>query len=141
MENYREKEFSILAAIQKGRKLPEWADNEQYLEPAEEWLLSAYFDLATCRGVDGAIPWRDMVEYADRAGLEPDVGRAFVRIMRIVDMERMDRSRSSETPEATTAPQPETAEPSRQLPTASKEAMRAAAQRRADNVRAVKKGQ
>lgn len=134
MEEYHTKEFSLLAAIDKGRKLPQWAEDEPYLEPAEDWLLGAYFDLATCRGVDGAIPWRDMVEYADRAEMDPDLNRAFVRIMRHVDSEKTARSRSTESTaaEAIPAAAPEGAAT---IPTASKETMRAAALRRATNVK------
>lgn len=99
LEQYQDKEFSVLAAIEKGRKLPDWVEQEPYLEPAEQWLLDAYFDLSTCRGIDGNIPWRDMLAYAHHAGLEPDVERAFVKIMRSVDRDKLERHRAkSSTP-------------------------------------------
>lgn len=92
-ERYHEQEFSILAAIKKGRPVPDWVDDEPFLEPGEYWILEAYGDLLTCRTLDGVIPWSAIVEYADRAGLEPDVTQAFVRIIRYLDMERIERQR------------------------------------------------
>lgn len=133
-EHYHEKEFSILAAIEKGRKLPQWAEEEPYLEPSEVWLMDAYSDLCTCRGVDGMIPWRDMVEYADRAELDADVNRAFVQIMRSIDTERMNRHRSKERSsdaEGTSTPMDDSGEAIVGMTTASKEAMRASARLRA----------
>jgi hypothetical protein len=139
LENYYEKEFSYLAALDKGREPPAWVGEEPYLEPAEEWLLTAYYDLGTGRGVDGLIPWRDMVDYADRAGLDPDVARGFVQIMRWVDADKLkrqqDKNRGAQEA-ATPAPTPD-GEHTGTMPTASKEAMMAAARRRAANVKKV----
>ena len=49
----------------------------------------AFFDLSTCRAFSesgpGPIPWTAVVEYADRAKLEPDVTAGFVRVIRAMD--------------------------------------------------------
>ena len=136
IENYNEKEFSLLAAIEKGRKLPDWAEQEPYLEPAENWLLDAYFDLSTGRGIDGCIPWRDMVSYADYAGLDTDVARSFVQIMRNVDSEKLRRHRDRNANSGVEGITPRAentlnlAEENVRAQTASKETMRAVARQR-----------
>ncbi len=76
-----EKEFSIQAAIEKGRKLPDWYINEPVLYPGDVFFISAYFDLS-----DGnPIRWIDRVRYAERKGLEPDVVEMFNHIIRELD--------------------------------------------------------
>ena len=77
----KEKEFSIQAAIEKGRPLPEWALNEPILSPGDNFFISAYFDLS----IGEPIPWIDRMRYADRKGLDPDVAEAFSHIIRELD--------------------------------------------------------
>lgn len=79
--------------------------------------------------------------YADHAGLDDDVARAFVKIMRIVDSEKLQRTRDkkSSTVEVQAA-NPTPASDDGRMQTASKEAMMAAARRRVANVKKVPKG-
>lgn len=73
---YNEKKFSIEAAIEKGRPLPEWYLDEPELIPGDDFFLSAFHQLSTERqigDVPGSIPWSKIVQYSDRRGLEPDV--------------------------------------------------------------------
>jgi len=81
--------FSVEAAIAKGRPLPSWyMDEEPEIEPADSFFLRAFGDLSTCRssGMDlGPIPWTAIVNYGERAGLEPDTIEAFVIVIRTMD--------------------------------------------------------
>lgn len=56
--------------------LPEWARNQPDLVRGDEFWLSAFWKLNTCRqfGMSvGPIPWIVIEHYADRFGLEPDI--------------------------------------------------------------------
>ena len=80
--------FSIDAAIEKGRSLPEWYVNEPAIEASDVFYMKAFYDLNTCRSIGmglGQIPWNVTVEYADRYGLEWDLSEAFVDIIREMD--------------------------------------------------------
>ena len=81
--------WSIETALAKGRELPPWAQNEPELYRGDDFFLTAFFDLGTCRFITdngpGPIPWTAMVEYADRAELFPDVAAGFVRVIRSMD--------------------------------------------------------
>ncbi|KFH18437.1 hypothetical protein ELZ19_06670 [Brucella abortus] len=65
--------------------------NEPEIVPADEFYLRAFFELNTGRtqgfGAPGSIPWRDIVAYAEYAGLDEDVKPAFVSIIRALDAE------------------------------------------------------
>jgi hypothetical protein len=55
----------------------------------EEFYLSAFHDLDTCRGQGwgpGPIPWDKIRDYAQHEGLEPDIARLFCRV--IAEMDR-----------------------------------------------------
>lgn len=61
---------------------------EPILDPEDEFFLVAFDRLSTCRHMGmgfGPIPWRDIILYADRAGLEPDVHDMFVSVIRAMD--------------------------------------------------------
>lgn len=77
------------AALAKGRPLPEWALNEPPLYKGDDFFLTAFYDLSSCRpnseAGPGPIPWDKTVEYSDRAGLDQDMGLAFVHIVRELD--------------------------------------------------------
>ena len=50
--------------------------------------MAAFWELNTCRQIGfgvGPIPWDKMVDYAQFHGLEDDVARAFVQIIRQMD--------------------------------------------------------
>lgn len=76
------------SGIEKGRPLPQWVEEAPELAPGDEFYLTAFWDLSTCRDLGwgvGPIPWRDIILYADRAGLEEDTATAFVAIIRHMD--------------------------------------------------------
>lgn len=78
---YGEKEFSIEAAISKGRQLPEWYLNEPPLYPGDDFFLSAFYELSCGE----PIRWIDRIMYAERKGLDSDVTDAFSHIIREMD--------------------------------------------------------
>lgn len=76
------------AAQAKGRDLPTWYTEEPCLLPGDEFYMKAFWDLGTGRAIGfaiGPIPWRDIVEYADRHKLDEDVAGAFVYVIREMD--------------------------------------------------------
>jgi hypothetical protein len=81
----KDKEFSIQAAIAKGRELPEWALNEPPLYPGDDFFITAFYELSTGE----PIPWIDRMTYARHKCLEPDVADAFSHIIRGMDSEYM----------------------------------------------------
>lgn len=75
-------------AIKKGRDLPPWVQDEPPLDPEDEFFLVAFDRLSTCRHMGmgfGPIPWRDIILYAERCGLESDVQDMFVDVIRAMD--------------------------------------------------------
>ena len=72
--------------------------------------MNAYYDLLTCRTPDGQVPWRDMIAYADYHELEEDVAKSFVRIMRSVDSERLERQHAKREQSRSDRPQAGTGE-------------------------------
>lgn len=86
---YNEKEFSLQARIAKGLPLPEWVEREPPVYPGDDFILTAFYHLSSCRhfgdGIPGPIPWHRMVEYADRARLDEDNTESFIHIMREMD--------------------------------------------------------
>lgn len=80
--------FSVEAAAEKGRELPTWFIEEPEVEPGDEFYLRAFRDLDTCRSSSmsiGPIPWRDIIYYAERSGLEEDLIEPFIRVIRLMD--------------------------------------------------------
>jgi len=77
--------FSIEAAIEKGRSLPDWYVNEPIVHPVNEFYLKAFYELITGRNTDGRIPWRDIEDYAERCGLDEDMVPPFKEIMRSLE--------------------------------------------------------
>ena len=80
--------FSVEAAVIKGRKLPSWLEDEPQLLPGDDFYLRAFWELSTCRSSGfgiGPIPWRDIVAYADYAGMDSELVDGFVMIIRRID--------------------------------------------------------
>jgi hypothetical protein len=102
----KDKEFSLQAREAKGLPPPGWALAEPPLCPGDDFFLTAFYDLSTCRpfteGSPGPIPWHRVVEYADRSGLHADVTQAFVHVLREMDSAYMkwagDKMKASRTP-------------------------------------------
>jgi hypothetical protein len=87
--NFKEKEFSLQAAITKGRAIPEWALNNPEHLRGDEFFLTAFYQLSSCRHLTsespGPIPWDKIILYASVKELEPDVSLAFEYILREMD--------------------------------------------------------
>ena len=84
--------FSIDAALDKGRDLPDWFLEEPPLLPGDQFYLDAFWDLSTCRPVgmsEGPIPWTSIVEYWRMSGLDDDTMELFVGVIRAMDAEYM----------------------------------------------------
>jgi hypothetical protein len=65
------------------------------LLPGEEFYLSAFWDLSTCRQLgmaQGPIPWNVTVYYAERAGLDEDLAGIFMHVLRELDCEYLEWS-------------------------------------------------
>ncbi len=67
--------------------------------------MRAFFDLSTCRHVDGMggigpVPWTAIVSYADRAGLDREAGDLFVEAIRALDRAYLDDERERMKKEA-----------------------------------------
>lgn len=82
--------YSIEAAVEKGRELPEWFDECDPPDPelGEDFYFRAFWDLHTCRHIGmgfGPIPWNTIVEYGFLQDLDRDMLRPFIRIIREMD--------------------------------------------------------
>ena len=67
--------------------------HEPEIAPGEVFYFEAFGDLSTCRMIGmtaGPIPWRDIVHYADRAGLDAEEAEAFTTIIRTMDRAWLD---------------------------------------------------
>jgi len=80
----------VEAALERGARLPAWADEAPELLQGDEFYISAFMELSTCRqlgfGGEGQIPWTAMMIFADRYELG-DMTDAFVEAMRALDLE------------------------------------------------------
>ena len=68
--------------------MPDWFLDEPAIDPIERVYLDAFVELSSCRSVGmdlGQIPWRDVVAYADRAGLRDPMTRVFTQVVRALD--------------------------------------------------------
>jgi hypothetical protein len=89
--NYSEKEFSIQAQAAKGRPFPDWVVNEPPLFPGDDFYLSAFYHLSTCRipgeYLPGPIPWDKTYYYGVISGLDEDNLELFIYVIREMDSE------------------------------------------------------
>jgi hypothetical protein len=79
--------------LAKGRNLPDWYLEEPVLLPGEDFYINAFWDLSTCRqiGMDsGPIPWDKIHEYGLHTGLDDDILKMFVSIIRTMDTGYLD---------------------------------------------------
>lgn len=68
--------------------MPEWYLDEPIDYPGDEFYLTAFHQLGTCRqygDIPGPIPWDKIVTYADRRGLDNVIGVAFEHIISAMD--------------------------------------------------------
>lgn len=88
-DRLKREQFSIDAAMLKGRALPEWYLQEPYLLPGEEFYLTAFYRLSADRAASGlgigCIPYTSRVLYAERAGFDGFMVEAFVDILGVID--------------------------------------------------------
>jgi hypothetical protein len=85
---YQEKAFVVEAAIERGAPLPSWANNEPEVYPIDEFYLSAFSELSTCRQIGmgtGPIPWGEIAQFAQFSGLDDENFSTFVQVMRAMD--------------------------------------------------------
>lgn len=85
---YAEDGWQIETAIAKNRPLPAWADDEPDVFAGDEFYLTAFNELSTCRPIGdatGPIPWDKIVQYASFKGLEYIMIDPFIRIIRSMD--------------------------------------------------------
>ena len=70
------------------------------IEAEETFYLRSFHDLSTGRSMGmgvGHIAWRDMLDYGQYKGLEPDVLEAFIQIIKIMDMAYVDAISAEKT--------------------------------------------
>lgn len=68
--------------------MPEFLTSEPLLLPGDEFYITAFYELSTCRSYGwslGPIPWRDIIYYADFAVLDEDLLPVFVQSIRAMD--------------------------------------------------------
>ena len=77
------------------RDLADVLDAEPNLTPGDQFYMLAFHRLATCRSMGpGPIPWRDIVDYADRSRLDRVETAVFVDVISALDrawLEHMDK--------------------------------------------------
>jgi len=73
---------------ERGQDLPDWFKDKPELALGDEFYLSAFSELNTCRqsGWDrGPIPWTAIVAFMDQYELEYDLRVTFLRVIRALD--------------------------------------------------------
>lgn len=86
---YQRDSFSVEAAREKGRQLPEWYVNEPEQYPGDRFYMEAFYELHSCRSITmngpGPIPWRDIVDYAILQQIDPRFLDHFTTCIRALD--------------------------------------------------------
>ena len=86
---YKRDYYSVQAAQEKGRDLPAWFLECPLLGPFEDFYIEAFWQLTTCRAVTdaylGAIPWRDIVAFADLHDMDPEMFALFQHVIMAMD--------------------------------------------------------
>lgn len=89
----------MLVSLRQGGKLPGWYENAPTPHQHEDLYLAAFNALSTCRQFGsalGPIPWRDLVAYADRLGLEGPVADGFCYVLEQMDVEYLAWKKAEE---------------------------------------------
>ena len=86
--------FSIDAAIEKGRPLPDWYLDEPPILDSDAFYLNAFDSLSTTRqsgfNGPGPIPWDQVLAYAADAGLDEEMIVIFKDVVRAMDVAYME---------------------------------------------------
>jgi hypothetical protein len=80
--------WSVQAGLEKGRPAPDWYADEPAIHPEEEWYVQAFYDLSTCRNTGmslGAIPWRDIMLYAEFHEIDDQLFPIFKAVITAMD--------------------------------------------------------
>ena len=86
----------------KGRDFPEWYNKVPLIGLGEDFYLSAYSDLSTCRQVgmgQGPIPWDKIVQYGLFYGLDNENIDFLIKIIGYVDIEFFKRQEDNKPKE------------------------------------------
>lgn len=87
--------------------MPKWFEDEPKPERGDVFYITAFWELSSCRqfyivqGTKGAhtvlgpIPWNHLVDYGERAGLEPDMLKVFIIVIRELDEFYLEENRNS----------------------------------------------
>lgn len=79
--------YQVEAARTKGRKPPEWFTQQPHLQPGDDFWIAAFFDLNTTRNFEGGpIPWSRIREYGIYVGLDADLIRTLIAVIRAMDV-------------------------------------------------------
>ena len=79
--------------LAKGREPPDWYKAEPPRSPVDDFYMSAFWSLSTCRQMGfspGPIPWNHVKEYAEYAGLDRENAFALEVIIRAMDEAYLD---------------------------------------------------
>lgn len=79
--------WQIESAIAKGRDLPDWYIKEPPELPCDEFYISSYFDLMSCKNYEGGpLPWDKIRQYAvEYKQLDQDLLELFTSVMYALD--------------------------------------------------------
>jgi len=83
-----EQGFSVDAAEEKGRPLPDWYTDAPAYLPGDQWFLTAFWKLSTCRAVGmtlGPIPVTAIWEFSARHGLDSDMSSTLEEVLARLD--------------------------------------------------------
>ena len=87
-------EFSIKAAEEKGRELPEWYLDCPELCTGDETYFVAFWVLNSCRSVGmgiGPIPWTAIRQYVDHCGYDPDIKDLITKVVMAFDTKFIEK--------------------------------------------------
>lgn len=78
--------FSVDAAVEKGRELPDWYLDEPFIWPGDEIYIRSFWHLNTCRlYAGGLIPHEKVMEIAQEHEMGPNMTDLFGHVLRMMD--------------------------------------------------------
>ena len=82
---FRDREFSIRQAIRKGRGLPAWYLECPEIPDGAQWIIKAYWELASERKQNGSIPWSAARHWYAVSGNLESIWGLFWRCIQTID--------------------------------------------------------